>query len=196
MGTFFYPITLIGPSGRRRTVEALVDTGATFTSVPTDILEELGVEPRRQVNLRLADGSLHTQPLGRVVAELDETEEITFVIFGDPGSPSTIGAVTLETFLLGVDPRWKTASSGSGMAGMSSTAQSWWYYQNRRAVSGKDATVHHASCRHCNDGRGQRGSANPGQRARWKGPFESSDNAIFSARAAGRTLMELCPHCG
>ena len=107
MGTFFYPITLIGPSGRRRTVEALVDTGATFTSVPADILEELGVEPRRQVNLRLADGSTHTQPLGRVVAELDETEEITFVIFGDPGSPSTIGAVTLETFLLGVDPAGK-----------------------------------------------------------------------------------------
>ncbi len=84
-----------------------MDTGATFTSVPADILEELGVEPRRQVNLRLADGSLHTQPLGRVVAELDETEEITFVIFGDPDSPSTIGAVTLETFLLGVDPAGK-----------------------------------------------------------------------------------------
>jgi predicted aspartyl protease len=104
MGTFTQPLTLIGPSGERRTVDALVDAGATFTSIPRTILAELGVEPRREVRLRLADGRSHTQQLGRVTVQLDGIEELTFVIFGEPESPATIGAVTLETLLLGVDP--------------------------------------------------------------------------------------------
>ena len=107
MGTFTHPITLIGPGGQRRTVEALVDTGSTFTSVPHQVLEELGVEPRREVRLRLADGTSHVQQLGRVLVQLDGVEELTFVVFGEPESPPTIGAVTLETLLLGVDPAGK-----------------------------------------------------------------------------------------
>ena len=104
MGTFLHPITLIGPNDERRTVEALVDTGTTFTSMPRELLQELGVEPRRDVRLRLADGRTHLQQLGRVLIQLDGVEELTFVVFGEPDSPPTIGAVTLETLLLGVDP--------------------------------------------------------------------------------------------
>ncbi len=69
MGTFFYPITLIGPSGRRKgTVEALVDTGATFTSVPADILEELGVPttaPNYSTCVYLMAALTYPRPLGR-----------------------------------------------------------------------------------------------------------------------------------
>jgi predicted aspartyl protease len=104
MGTFTHPITFVGTAGQRQTIEALVDTGSTFTSVPRQILLELGVEPRREVTLRLADGTSHVQQLGRVVVQLDGVEDLTFVVFGEEGSPPTIGAVTLETFLLGVDP--------------------------------------------------------------------------------------------
>jgi predicted aspartyl protease len=104
MGTFTHPITLIGPEGERQTVEALVDSGSTFTSIPAGVLRQLGVTPRREVELRLADGSSHTQQLGRVLVQLDGIEELTFVIFGEPESTPTIGAVTLETFLLGIDP--------------------------------------------------------------------------------------------
>jgi hypothetical protein len=35
---------------------------------------------------------------------LSGTEEITYVVFGEPGSPPSIGAITLESLLLGVDP--------------------------------------------------------------------------------------------
>src|SRR5438445_719193 len=104
VGTSLYPITIIGPDGRRVTVDALVDSGSTFSSFPRDLLGELNVEPLREVRLRLANGTSHIQQLGRVMVELDGQEEITFVIFGDPGSPLAIGAVTLETLLLGIDP--------------------------------------------------------------------------------------------
>ena len=57
--TFTHPITLYSPLGdRRETVEAMVDTGSTFTVVPGVILEALGVPPRRAVNLKLANGQV------------------------------------------------------------------------------------------------------------------------------------------
>ena len=104
LGTFLNPITLIGSDGQRVTIEALVDTGATFTTIPGETLRGLGVEPRRQVRLRLADGRLQELDLGRILIELDGIEDVTFVVFGMNGAPPTIGAVTLESFLLGVGP--------------------------------------------------------------------------------------------
>jgi aspartyl protease family protein len=104
MSTFFHPITLIGTNGRRETVDALIDTGATFTAMPRDLLLQLGLRPERQVRLRLADGRAHLQELGYISVELDGIDGPTYVLFGEPGSPPAIGAITLEAFLLGVDP--------------------------------------------------------------------------------------------
>jgi len=39
-----------------------------------------------------------------MLVELDGLEGPTYVVFGTNGSPPAIGAVTLEGFLLGVDP--------------------------------------------------------------------------------------------
>lgn len=59
MSTFSYPTTLIGPSSAGpETLEALVDTGATFTTVPAPFLERLGVRRQRRVRLRLANGQV------------------------------------------------------------------------------------------------------------------------------------------
>jgi aspartyl protease family protein len=104
VSTFFHPITVIGDEGKRVTIDALVDTGSTFTTLPQDILLELGVTPRREVRLRLADGNSHIQQLGYAQVELDGLDGPTYVVFGTNGSPPTIGAVTLDHFLLGVDP--------------------------------------------------------------------------------------------
>jgi aspartyl protease family protein len=104
MGTFFYPVKFIGPNGREIDVDALVDTGASFSSIPGEQLRELGVTPIRRVRLRLANGQSHIQELGRVRAEINGDEEPTLVVFGEPDSPPAIGAYTLEGLALGVDP--------------------------------------------------------------------------------------------
>ena len=104
MGTFTHPITLLGPTGQRETIEALVDTGATFTTVPALVIERLGVRPHRRVRLRLANGQVEEASLGTVRAQLDGIEESIPCIFGGPQAPPTIGAVTLEIFLLAADP--------------------------------------------------------------------------------------------
>ena len=103
MRTFTYPITLIAASGdRAERVEALVDTGATFSSFPAPLLEQLGVRPNRTVRVRLANGQEDDWRLGQVEAELDGTQSAILCLFGPP--PPLLGAHALETFLLTVDP--------------------------------------------------------------------------------------------
>lgn len=105
MGTFRHTITLFSEDGRQRTeLEALVDTGATFTSAPADTLERLGVRPEHPVRLRLANGRMEQRNLGFVRAELSGEENTIPVIFAEPGEPPVIGAIALEIFLLAVDP--------------------------------------------------------------------------------------------
>jgi predicted aspartyl protease len=103
LGTFLHPITLI-VNGRTETVDALVDTGATFTTLPAHLLDDLGVRAHRTVRLRLADGRVQERRIGRVLAELDGEREEILCAFGDPGDIAAIGAHTLEAFLLAVDP--------------------------------------------------------------------------------------------
>ena len=105
MGTFTHPITLYSPVGdRMETVEAMVDTGSTFTVVPGFILNALGLRPRRAVGLKLANGQVVERRVGTVTAEIDGEQESIICVFGDAEATPLIGAVTLESFLLAVDP--------------------------------------------------------------------------------------------
>ena len=49
MGTFRYPIALGNPTGTEfEVLNAVVDTGAMYSIVPSSLLERLGVEPNGQ----------------------------------------------------------------------------------------------------------------------------------------------------
>jgi predicted aspartyl protease len=104
MGTFFQSIKLIGPSGVVETLEALVDTGAAFTSIPAPILERLGVKPFDTIPVRFANGKAERWSLGQVEAELDGRRRPILCLFGSADAPPLIGAHTLEAFLLTVGP--------------------------------------------------------------------------------------------
>ena len=105
METFSHPITLISPAGdRTESLTGLVDTGATFSSAPAQVLTGLGVTPQRSIRLRLADGRIVQHDVGEVLAEVDGVRATVICIFGPDDSPALIGAHTLEAFLLAVDP--------------------------------------------------------------------------------------------
>ncbi len=88
----------------KREIQALVDTGATYTWIPRPVLEELGYRPAFKQRLRLADGNVIVRDGCEAVVEIDGARRTTVVIFGDPDSDALLGAVTLEQFSLAPDP--------------------------------------------------------------------------------------------
>lgn len=102
MGSFSQPITLVGPAGEI-TLEALVDTGATHTWIPSDVLQRLGAAPARYPFV-MADGRTVEYGVGQVLARIDGRQWLTLCIFGESGTEPLLGVVTLEEFGLGVDP--------------------------------------------------------------------------------------------
>jgi predicted aspartyl protease len=105
VGTFHTSIEIGDPTGQRyETVEALVDAGATYTTVPAPLLESLGVMPHVRDAFLLADGRRAERDIGRTWVRVDGRAELTLVVFGSPGTQSLLGAYTLEGLRLAADP--------------------------------------------------------------------------------------------
>lgn len=105
VGTFRVPIEVASlDSDRFERLEALVDTGATYTWVPRDLLQTIGVLPEEEWPFVLANGSEVHYPVAWIQVRLGGRAHPTIAIFGDPGSEPLLGAFTLEGFRLGADP--------------------------------------------------------------------------------------------
>ena len=92
---------------RFQEVEVIVDTGATLSAIPAEILRELGIQVRRTDNARLADCTRMPVEIGGATIRVEGITISTDVIFAQPGSPSLLGVVALETADLGVDPKMR-----------------------------------------------------------------------------------------
>ena len=104
MGVFSVAIQVGDLEGRRfEPVEAWVDTGAFYSSVPRALLESLGVVPHIREPFRLADGRVVESEIGRAFIRVADREEITLVLFAEPESPPLLGAYSLEGLRLAVD---------------------------------------------------------------------------------------------
>ncbi len=105
MGTFRYPIRIGRLDGSAfEQVDALVDTGATYTWIPRATLDRLGISPTDRRQLQLADGSLIEREIGLALTTVDDRTVATICIFGDEGTRPLLGAVTLEELGLAPDP--------------------------------------------------------------------------------------------
>jgi clan AA aspartic protease len=105
MGTFHYALEVGNFDGTRfETIDALVDTGATYTFVPRDVLQRLGVTVEEERPFILANGERVTYGLAWARVRFEGREQPTLVVFGDEGSKALLGAFTLEGLGLTVDP--------------------------------------------------------------------------------------------
>ena len=105
MGVFYSGFTVRNEDGDRSLeLEAMVDTGASFTIIPSILLQSIGIRPHRQVTMKPADGSPVEYPLGRAWITLNGETEIALVAFGDDNAQPLLGAHTLEAFALAADP--------------------------------------------------------------------------------------------
>ena len=85
-------------------VEVTVDTGSTFSQIPSEMLHRLGVPVQRTLESELADGGVETVLAGETVIRFEGQRITTPVIFAGEGEPALLGVVALETALLMVDP--------------------------------------------------------------------------------------------
>ncbi|MFN2572412.1 MAG: aspartyl protease family protein [Gemmatimonadales bacterium] len=105
MGTFRVSIQLASVRRERfEVMEALVDTGASYSWIPRDVLERLGARPDEDRVFVLADGREVRYPIAWVRVKIGERIQPTLAVFGDSGTEPILGAFTLEGFGLGVDP--------------------------------------------------------------------------------------------
>ena len=105
MSTFAVPIELGDRAGERwERLEALVDTGASYSSIPGDILERLGVQLEFERDFVTADGRVIQRPLGLVLCRLDGEQIPILAVSAEPEAPPLLGAHALEAFALAVDP--------------------------------------------------------------------------------------------
>jgi aspartyl protease family protein len=105
MGTFDVSIEVGDQAAQRfQSIDALVDTGATYTVLPRGLLIGLGVQPHRTSTFELGDGTKVELEMGRTWVRVAGQQEMTLVVFGTDAAAPILGAVTLEELLLGVDP--------------------------------------------------------------------------------------------
>ena len=105
MGTFYVTIELGDVQGTNwRTLDALVDTGASTTSVPASVLRQLGVRPLYTERFRFAQGEVREMPVGETRIRLAGKEFTTQFVFNEEGTPALLGALALEAAYMAVDP--------------------------------------------------------------------------------------------
>ena len=105
MGEFKHTMTVSGLNGGPSVeVEALVDTGASFSFLPASTLRGLGIAPHSDVRFEMGDRRVVTYPVGRAMVTIDGRSEVAPVAFGEEDCEPVIGVVTLELLRMMADP--------------------------------------------------------------------------------------------
>lgn len=106
MGLTFITAKLINPKNENNSIEQdfLVDSGATYSVVPQEKLERIGVKPLDTMTFTLADGTKTTRKIGEAMFELEGIKRTSPVVFGKKGDSALFGAMTLESLGLILDP--------------------------------------------------------------------------------------------
>lgn len=106
MGLTVLEVEVGNPSNPQVTekIEFLIDSGAIYSVVPTPILQRLGIQPIAEQEFRLADGTKIVRKKGIALFKYRERIGGADVVFGEEGDSMLLGAFTLESLGLSLDP--------------------------------------------------------------------------------------------
>ena len=111
MGLFYVGCKVVNPAefARSATVSRLmVDTGAEATWIDAEVLDRVGIEPRKKdMQFQMANGQIITRSIGYAVLKVDKAETVDEVVFAQRGDLQLLGARALEGLNLKVDSRAK-----------------------------------------------------------------------------------------
>ena len=99
----------IGALGQKRRAElrAIVDTGVFLSIVPRNTLKKLAIPPLWRRKFTLADGREIHREVGVAIFQINGQKGASEIVFGEPGDKILLGALTLESLGLKVNPRKK-----------------------------------------------------------------------------------------
>ncbi|MBI2205199.1 MAG: aspartyl protease family protein [Candidatus Rokubacteria bacterium] len=103
MGLTYIEGIASGPAGSRP-VRFLVDSGARYSLLPTEIWTALGLTPHRRVTFVLADGTQIERDVSECHIALPQGHGHSPVILGEGGDEALLGVVTLEILGLVLHP--------------------------------------------------------------------------------------------
>ncbi len=89
-------------------VEFLIDSGAVYSLVPGKILDELGIDPYKEMSFSLADGSIIKRRISSAYFEFQNEGGPAPVIYGEEGDTPLLGSTTLESIGLVLNPFTRT----------------------------------------------------------------------------------------
>ncbi len=89
-------------------VNFLVDSGAIYSLVPGKILDSLDIEPNREMSFSLADGTTLKRKVCSAYFEYEGEGGPAPVVYGEEGDEPLLGATTLESFGLKLNPFTRT----------------------------------------------------------------------------------------
>jgi len=87
-----------------RSLEFLIDSGAIYSVVPRDVLEQLAIRPITRQEFRLASGGKITREKGIALFRYGDRVGGADVIFGERDDMQLLGVLTLEALGLALDP--------------------------------------------------------------------------------------------
>ena len=92
------------PKRRAVALKFLVDTGAFYSVVSASVLERLAVAPLEKEEFTLADGTHEAYDVGEAFFEFGGRRGTSKVVFAPEGVTPLLGALTLESLGLMVNP--------------------------------------------------------------------------------------------
>lgn len=97
-------LTNLAAPSRAEEVSLLVDTGATLSWIPREVLNRLGAAVFSRLPFELADGRRLERDITTVLLTVDGRKAPVPVAFGEVGEAAVLGATALESLGLLVDP--------------------------------------------------------------------------------------------
>jgi len=107
MGITFTTAKISNPRrarGRALEIEFLIDTGAIYSVVPGSIARAVGLEKLECEEFTLADGTHRAYDVAEAFFELGDRRGTSKVVFGPANVTPLLGALTLESLGLMVNP--------------------------------------------------------------------------------------------
>jgi clan AA aspartic protease len=106
MGLTHQRLTVKSSRKGRKAIEIdfLIDSGAVYSLVPRKQLKSIGIAPYKTLEFTLADGSSVKRDVGDAYFEFRGDGGAAPVIFGEEGDQPLLGATTLESLGLILNP--------------------------------------------------------------------------------------------